>query len=150
MWYTIIFVVIVAILLKNIFTEVKLASVQSADTPEVVEEGKFTPKTLAKYNGRDDKRIFLAVKGRVFDVTAGAAFYGPGGPYENFSGRDASRGLAKNSFELDCLTPLDKTIDTLSDLTKEEVESLENWEEHFNNKYRVVGVLENEQPDEKI
>ena len=38
----------------------------------------FTPKTLVKYKGKDNERILLAIKGKVFDVTAGRSFYGPG------------------------------------------------------------------------
>lgn len=121
-----------------------LASGRAADAPIV--EGRFTPLSLAKYNGSDDPRILMAVKGKVYDVSSGASFYGPGGPYENFAGRDASRGLAKNSFELDCLTPTDRALDTLADLTKDEREALDGWEEHFLAKYPVVGTLhENDQ-----
>ena len=45
-----------------------------------------------------------------------------------FAGRDASRGLAKQSFEEDMLTPLDQEIDSLSDLTKAEWDNLLGWE----------------------
>ncbi|KAF8001612.1 hypothetical protein HF325_004113 [Metschnikowia pulcherrima] len=79
----------------------------------------------------------------VFDVTNGKAFYGPGGPYENFAGRDASRGLALNSFDPAVLTDLSEPIDTLTDLSLEEKESLDNWKSHFENKYKVVGSLHN-------
>jgi membrane-associated progesterone receptor component len=75
---------------------------------------------------KDGGRILLAImrtghKGEklertVFDVTAGRTFYGPGesimpithetpelmgidGMYGNFAGRDASRGMAKQSFD---------------------------------------------------
>lgn len=51
-----------------------------------------------------------------------------GGPYSNFGGRDASRGLAKQSFEEDMLTATDKPIDPLEDLTKSEWENLRGWE----------------------
>ncbi|CCG23081.1 Dap1 [Candida orthopsilosis Co 90-125] len=104
-------------------------------------EGKFTPKSLVKYNGKDHPKIFIAVKNRVFDVSQGAAFYGPGGPYENFAGRDASRGLALNSFDPAVLTPLDQPIDDLKNLSKLEQESLDQWDEHFENRYKVVGSL---------
>ncbi|KAI5962429.1 DAP1 [Candida pseudojiufengensis] len=108
---------------------------------ESIVEGKFTPKTLQKYNGKDHPKIFIAVKNRVFDVSQGSAFYGPGGPYENFAGRDASRGLALNSFDPSVLTPINEPIDDLKDLKDLEKESLEQWEEHFENRYKVVGTL---------
>jgi len=37
----------------------------------------FTPTTLLPYNGEDGKPVYLAVRGRVFDVTPGKNFYGP-------------------------------------------------------------------------
>ncbi|KAH7865006.1 hypothetical protein Vadar_001104 [Vaccinium darrowii] len=39
----------------------------------------------------------MAVKGWIFDVIAGESFYGPGGDYAMFAGKDASRALAKMS-----------------------------------------------------
>lgn len=38
----------------------------------------YTPKTLSPFDGKDGGRILLAIKGKVFDVTAGRNFYGPG------------------------------------------------------------------------
>jgi membrane-associated progesterone receptor component len=37
----------------------------------------FTPKTLLEFNGENDKPVYLAVRGRVFDVSPGRNFYGP-------------------------------------------------------------------------
>lgn len=86
--------------------------------------------------------MYLAVRGRVFDVSSGRNFYGPGGPYENFAGRDASRGLACGSFDEGMLTKdLEGPLDTLSDLGADEMESLRGWEERFESKYLVVGKL---------
>ena len=86
--------------------------------------------------------VYLAVRGRVFDVTSGKNFYGPGGPYENFAGRDASRGLASGSFDEDMLTKnLEGPLDTLEGLGPEEMEALRGWEERFSEKYLVVGKL---------
>ena len=83
----------------------------------------YTPRTLEPFNGKDDGRILLAIDGIVFDVTAGRSFYGPSefvlpfvsvvhsidglvkdGMYGNFAGRDASRGMAKQSFDLGRVT----------------------------------------------
>uniref|UniRef100_A0A336MQC6 CSON001928 protein n=1 Tax=Culicoides sonorensis TaxID=179676 RepID=A0A336MQC6_CULSO len=55
----------------------------------------FTVKELREYDGNQkDGRVLIAVNGNVYDVTKGKRFYGPGGPYAAFGGRDASRGLA--------------------------------------------------------
>lgn len=86
--------------------------------------------------------MYLAVRGQVFDVSSGRNFYGPGGPYENFAGRDASRGLACGSFDEDMLTKdLDGPLDTLSDLGAEEMDAMRGWEERFSEKYLIVGRL---------
>lgn len=102
----------------------------------------FTPPTLLPNNGEDGHPVYLAVRGKVFDVTPGRNFYGPGGPYENFAGRDASRGLACGSFDREMLTEdLNAPLDTLTDLDKEQMEALQSWEDRFNEKYLVVGEL---------
>jgi membrane-associated progesterone receptor component len=102
----------------------------------------FTPTTLLPFNGMGGASVYLAIRGRVFDVTAGKNFYGPGGPYENFAGRDASRGLACQSFDDDMLTKdLKGPLDDLSNLDAEQVENLQGWEERFQEKYLVVGKL---------
>lgn len=37
----------------------------------------YTPSTLLPYNGTNGYPVYLAVRGRVFDVTPGRSFYGP-------------------------------------------------------------------------
>jgi membrane-associated progesterone receptor component len=102
----------------------------------------FTPLTLKPFNGKNDMPVYLAVRGQVFDVSPGRNFYGPGGPYENFAGRDASRGLACGSFDEDMLTEnLKGPLDDLKDLDKEQLEAMHGWEERFKEKYLVVGKL---------
>ena len=86
--------------------------------------------------------VYLAVRGQVFDVSAGRNFYGPGGPYENFAGRDASRGLACGSFDEDMLTKdLHGPLDDLKGLGDDEMGALADWESRFTEKYMVVGKL---------
>lgn len=140
---TILVILVLIFVLRSVASDVKTINPfsEKEETQEPIVAGKFTPTTLAKFNGTEDPKIFIAVRGRVFNVTQGASFYGPGGPYENFAGRDASRGLAKNSFELENLTPLDQPLDKLDDLTKAEIESLDHWEELFESKYPIVGTL---------
>ncbi|KAF8642668.1 hypothetical protein AX16_009445 [Volvariella volvacea WC 439] len=101
----------------------------------------YTPQTLSAFDGKDGGRILLAIMGTVFDVTAGRNFYGPDGMYGNFAGRDASRGMAKQSFDTEMLTPIDQPLDKLEDLKPEEIDNMKGWYEHFANKYIVCGKL---------
>ncbi|ORY01152.1 putative sterol metabolism-related protein [Basidiobolus meristosporus CBS 931.73] len=112
--------------------------------PETVVFKIYTPKELAEFDGIKSSRILMGVNGKVYDVTSGKKFYGPDGPYGNFAGHDASRGLAKHSFDEEMLTPLDQPIDTLSDLTEEEWGNLKGWDDTFSSKYLHVGTLVNE------
>lgn len=41
---------------------------------------KLTMDQLAEYDGRDaSKPLYISVRGKIYDVTAGKTFYGPGG-----------------------------------------------------------------------
>ncbi|KAI6245316.1 Membrane steroid-binding protein 2 [Erysiphe necator] len=66
---------------------------------------KFTDDSLKIFDGTDTKKpILLAINGTVYDVTLGRRFYGPGGSYHFFAGKDASRAFVSNCFDVD-LTP---------------------------------------------
>lgn len=62
-------------------------------------------------------------------------FYGPGGPYAMFAGRDASRALALLSFK-----PQDIN-GNIEGLGPDELEILQDWEDKFIEKYPNVGKL---------
>ncbi|XP_076352412.1 membrane-associated progesterone receptor component 2-like [Tachypleus tridentatus] len=97
----------------------------------------MTLAELKHYNGMGpDNRICIAVNGKIFDVTKGKRFYGPGGPYYAFAGRDASRGLATFSVEAGS-----EEYDDLSDLNTMQMESVKEWEMQFKEKYHYVGRL---------
>jgi membrane-associated progesterone receptor component len=111
--------------------------------PEPVVFRTFTPRTLQKYNGENGQPVYLAVSKKVYDVTPGRNFYGPGGPYENFAGRDATRGLAFQSFDEDMLTKdLDGPLDDCSDLDPDQIENLNGWIERFDEKVSDISTSE--------
>uniref|UniRef100_A0A182P6U5 Cytochrome b5 heme-binding domain-containing protein n=1 Tax=Anopheles epiroticus TaxID=199890 RepID=A0A182P6U5_9DIPT len=98
----------------------------------------FTLAELKHYDGtQPDGRVLTAVNGNVYDVTKGKAFYGPGGTYAAFGGRDASRGLA--TFQI--TSSVSDEYDDLSDLNSHEMESMREWEMQFKEKYYLVGRL---------
>ncbi|EDW03192.1 membrane-associated progesterone receptor component 1 [Drosophila grimshawi] len=98
----------------------------------------FTIKELREFDGNQpDGRVLVGVNGNVYDVTKGKRFYGPGGPYATFAGRDASRNLATFS-----VVANDKDeYDDLSDLGAMEMDSIRDWEMQFKEKYEYVGKL---------
>jgi len=101
----------------------------------------FTLQQLSEYDGSNPtSAILVGAKGKVYDVTDGADFYGPGGPYHAFAGHDASRCLAK-------MKTVYESAD-ISDLTPEEWNVLNEWVNKYNQKYPIVGRIEdNTQPN---
>jgi membrane-associated progesterone receptor component len=55
-----------------------------------------------------------------------------GSPYANFAGHDASRGLAKNSFDQNMMVDPQGPIDKLEDLEADDWESLREWVKSWN------------------
>lgn len=133
-----ILVAIITFLIYKIFSSRKPSPAPPAE-PELPKLRKdFTVAELKAYDGNQpDGRVLVAVNGKVYDVTKGKRFYGPGGPYAAFGGKDASRGLATFS-----VTANDNNeYDDLSDLSPTEMDSVKEWEMQFKEKYDFVGRL---------
>ncbi|EME40024.1 hypothetical protein DOTSEDRAFT_74781 [Dothistroma septosporum NZE10] len=63
-----------------------------AQAQETTGQIKLTEEELKEFDGTDaDKPIYLGINGTIFDVSASPAFYGPGGHYNHFVGKDATR-----------------------------------------------------------
>lgn len=133
-------VFVIAYLIYKIFKSQNPSSpVPSEPVPSLPKMKKrdFTLEDLKPYDGNGPEgRILVAVNGKVFDVTRGKRFYGHGGPYANFAGKDASRGLAT----FDVLGGKD-TYDDLSDLNSFEMDSIREWDMQFTEQYDYVGRL---------
>jgi len=105
------------------------------------EERDYTLAELGTFDGSDTERpLLIAVRGKVYDVTPGRAFYGPGGPYAMFAGRDCTRALAKMAFDDELFTGDESGLDAY------ELQQLEDWIDSFQMKYRVLGDLVVEPP----
>ena len=97
---------------------------------------ELTVAELRAYDGSEDgKPIYVAVKGIVYDVTSGKSFYGLGGAYSLFAGRDASRALGKMSKNEEDVSG------NLDGLTEKELGVLDDWEKKFQDKYPVVARI---------
>lgn len=105
--------------------------------PPPVQLGEITEDELKQYDGSDTKKpLLMAIKGQIYDVSQSRMFYGPGGPYALFAGKDASKALAKMSFEEQDLTG------DISGLGPFELEALQEWEYKFMSKYTKVGTIQ--------
>jgi membrane-associated progesterone receptor component len=82
----------------------------------------FTAEELAQYDGSDDdKPVYVAIKGQIFDVSQKRDMYLPGKGYHIFAGKDGSRGLGMSS-----LKPEDAVSD-YSTLDDKERKVLDDW-----------------------
>ena len=78
----------------------------------------------------------LIFRGNIYDVSASPSYYGPGGGYQFFSGRDASRAYITGCFS----THLTHDLRGLSDA---QVKSLQTWVEFYktSSKYSYIGKV---------
>ncbi|KAI3982299.1 hypothetical protein MKX01_037832 [Papaver californicum] len=112
------------------------SSSPSVPISEPVQLGDVAEEELRAYDGSDpNKPLLMAIKSQIYDVSRSRMFYGPGGPYSLFAGRDASRALALLSFE-----PKDLTGNT-EGLSSSELDTLQDWEDKFVEKYVQVGRI---------
>ncbi|EJP64944.1 hypothetical protein NHJ13051_001640 [Beauveria bassiana] len=94
----------------------------------------ITLEELAKCNGVDSDKIYVAIKGKVYDVT-GNSSYLPGKAYHVFTGKDASRALGMTS------TKPEDVVADWSTLSEKEKGVLDDWITFFSKRYNIVGVV---------
>ena len=90
------------------------------------DERKIWHTPELKEIAEQQKPLLLVVVGEVFDVSSGKDFYGQGQAYNCFAGRDATRAMAKLSFEEEHLN--NPNSDDLNALEKS---NLDDWYEKF-------------------
>ncbi|KAI6105399.1 cytochrome b5-like heme/steroid binding domain-containing protein [Pisolithus sp. B1] len=85
----------------------------------------FSESYLATFDGRDEnKPVYLAIDGDVYDVSSNRRTYGPGGPYRHMAGVDAARSFATGCFATH------RTHD-LRGLSEEQLQSVRHWKRFF-------------------
>ncbi|KAJ3578410.1 hypothetical protein NPX13_g2155 [Xylaria arbuscula] len=94
----------------------------------------ITLEELAQADGAEGRRAYVAIKGKVYDVT-GNKMYAPGANYSVFVGKDASRALAKTSTKPEDVTP------EWRDLPEDQQKVLNDWITFFSKRYNIVGVV---------
>lgn len=109
--------------------------------PEEIPSRAVRVEELSIANGDDGAPIYIAVKDpysseiTVFDMSSASEFYGPGGPYHVFAGRNATHGLAKSS-----TSPAEVEGD-ISALSAHERDTHAQWYAKYSSKYPKAGYL---------
>ncbi|WRT64367.1 uncharacterized protein IL334_001299 [Kwoniella shivajii] len=114
------------------------ASIMSAPSTDLAppKDDPISTSDLAQYDGSDpSKPIYVAIKGRVFDVTTKPEMYGKGRGYNIFAGKDASKGLGMSSLDIKDAVP------DYSSLNETQLNTLNQWESFFEKRYNVVGKV---------
>ena len=79
---------------KYALAQMVLKTEAPLDLSKPQHDGTVTQTELEDGDGVDGAPVYVALRGRVYDVSAGKKFYGPGKPYHHFVGHDASRAFA--------------------------------------------------------
>ncbi|XP_064127670.1 neuferricin isoform X2 [Loxodonta africana] len=96
----------------------------------------FIAEELARYRGGPgDPGLYLALLGRVYDVSSGRRHYEPGAHYSGFAGRDASRAFVTGDYSEAGL------VDDVSDLSFSDMLTLQNWLSFYEKNYKFVGKV---------
>ncbi|KAF8517622.1 progesterone binding protein [Gautieria morchelliformis] len=94
----------------------------------------FTVEQLKHFDGATpDTPIYVAIKGKVFDVSERRNTYGPGCSYHCFTGKDASRALGLGSLKEEDLLADYSTLDG------SQMKVLDDWFAFFSKRYNIVG-----------
>lgn len=97
-----------------------------------------TEEELATKVAKNGDELWLSILGEVYDVSAGAEYYGQEDGYGIFAGRDATVPFQTGKFDKEGAA---ETIDSLDHYG---ILSVEQWREFYQNeeKYHFVGVLD--------
>ncbi|XP_028393201.1 membrane-associated progesterone receptor component 1-like [Dendronephthya gigantea] len=109
------------------------------ETTSLFELRGYTMSELSSCNGSNGT-IYIALNGKIFDVTKDKKQYDSGGCYKMLAGRDASRAFATLTFDVNSLR---SQYDDLSDLNEIQKSNLYEWEKIYTEKYKIVGKIVN-------
>jgi membrane-associated progesterone receptor component len=125
-------------LLSNLFAEEPVANSTIAKKEEPIVLRDYTVEQLRENDGTNGKPIYIALCGEVFDVSSAAEFYGVGSGYHCFAGREASRAMARLSFEEE-----DLANPSVEDLGPFDRSILDDWIQKFKyyRCYPIVGKV---------
>ncbi len=91
---------------------------------------------------RDGPSVYVALKGKVFDVSSNEV-YKEGGGYHAFAGRDASVALAKMNFGDELMDPKKTHWTKEGEIDEKQMKILDEWVVFYEKRYKIIARLEN-------
>lgn len=110
---------------------------QYNDQLDVIGLPIMTRSQLSVFNGRTNEKIYVGIKGLIYDVLANAKSYGPEKSYNALAGKESTRLLALNKLKDDGIN----NTWYIDDLSEKQLASLDKWIEFFHKRYRIIGVI---------
>ncbi|XP_013392353.1 neuferricin-like [Lingula anatina] len=96
----------------------------------------FTKDELATFDGSESSNgLYLAIFGKIYDVSKGHQHYGPGGGYHFFVGKDGTRAFVTGEFTSTGL------IDDVTGLEHKDMLGLTDWVKFYESSYKYVGKV---------
>lgn len=97
---------------------------------------------LLQYDGHRKRRIYVAIKGLVFDVTMKKERYAKGKAYACLAGRDVSRLLGLNTLKEPTGPGLRSTSWFTGDFNEKQNQTVIKWLDYFFKRYKVVATTD--------
>ncbi len=82
-------------------------------------------------------KVYVALKGKVFDVSSNDV-YKEGGGYHAFAGRDASVALAKMNFGEELMDPAKTHWSKKGELNGDQMKILDDWVVFYEKRYKII------------
>ena len=86
-------------------------------------------------------KVYVALKGKVFDVSSNEV-YKEGGGYHAFAGRDASVALAKMDFADHLMDPSKTHWSKNGEIDEKQMKVLDEWVVFYEKRYKIIAKLE--------
>mmetsp|Transcript_41640 Transcript_41640/g.111096 ORF Transcript_41640/g.111096 Transcript_41640/m.111096 type:complete len:168 (+) Transcript_41640:99-602(+) len=110
---------------------------EAAHGPQLPADGVFTMETLRKWNGVE-LPMFLAICGKVVDVSSSRNFLPDHGYGKLWAGKDATYAMATVSLKAEMVAKMDFKLE---ELEQANFDALVGWYKHFLKKYPERGTL---------
>lgn len=107
---------------------------------------EYTLKDLKHFDGIKNPKVYVLIRGIVFDVTSNEKLYAPGKSYHRLTGKDITRLLGFNRFELKIDEAEEGSLLATTwyadDLDDKQNAIIDQWIVFFKKRYNIVAKVD--------